>query len=181
MKYFEKILIFLVGSVFVFIFWIAINGFNEIAKAPENLQFCQKIDWAQAKNKNDFWLDRFLALWTLKKINCDTELQPAVSTPLDKNPMASVYVCYFLADSPGREADLELMTKIVTTANHSPSFDVKKNSELVNYVLDEIEAMDANKRVFVYDNVCKKQITEIRKAIEQGQISQKGQLLEIKP
>ncbi len=166
MKYTQNILAFLI----LFFIWIFVNGFWEMAKAPEDLTSCQKVAWAQAENKNDFRPDEWLALWILKKLKCDNELQSEVSNALDKHPMSSVYVCYWLAQDPGREADLDLIEKLITTVNHSPSSKPRENIELLNYALDEIEAMDAEKKVFVYDYACKEQVNKIRKAIEEGLI-----------
>ena len=142
MKLIKLVLYFL---AFVF-FWLFINGFGEMAKAPKYLDSCQKISWAQAQNKNDFRPDEWLALWILKKNRCEETPEVAVSSDLDKNPLATVYVCYLLSHDHASESEIVLLENVIGYANSSNSS--HKSTELIQYALDRVEGMDADKQNF---------------------------------
>ena len=60
-----------IGIAFAgFCIWIFVNGFWEMAAAPEHYTLCQAISWAQDQNEDKFRPDEVLALWLLKSIRC---------------------------------------------------------------------------------------------------------------
>ncbi len=157
------------GYILVFFILIIANGFWGLSKAPEHYASCQTIEWAQEHKENEFRPDKALALSIIKIVKCD--LLSSAEKNMDKNHVATWYVCWHLANESGYKDDSDLFEKMISMIRKLPSIKAEQHYEFIGYAEKRVLEMDIEVRNWLYENNCSEGLRNIESALDSGMLN----------